>query len=43
MSRSYNRERISDEELEREHKVAYYLSRFEHDNLYPHYNQTVAF
>lgn len=43
MSRSYNRERISDEELEKEHKVAYYLSRFEHDNLYPHYNQTVAF
>ncbi|WP_326512181.1 hypothetical protein [Clostridium intestinale] len=37
------RDLISDEALDNEHKVAYYLSRFEHDLLFPELNQTDAF
>ncbi|MTI69244.1 MAG: hypothetical protein FH751_03170 [Firmicutes bacterium] len=37
------RSSISDEIIEKEHKVAYYLSRFEHDLLFPQYNQSQAF
>jgi hypothetical protein len=41
-SRDY-RSKINTELLMKEHKVAYYLSRFEHDELFPHHNQTQAF
>jgi hypothetical protein len=37
------RSKVNMELLNKEHKVAYYLSRFEHDNLFPHYTQTQAF
>lgn len=36
------RDLISDEALENEHKVAYYLSRFEHDLIFPELSQTEA-
>jgi hypothetical protein len=38
-----HRSKVNMELLNKEHKVAYYLSRFEHDNLFPYYTQTQAF
>ncbi len=37
------RVQVEDALLEKEHKVAYYFSRFEHDILYPKYTQEKAF
>lgn len=40
--RSFHRSKISDKDLRKEHSVAYYLSRFEHDILYPDFSQSQA-
>ena len=37
------RVQVDEELLEKEHKVAYYFSRFEHDILFPQYTQDKAF
>ena len=37
------RVQVDEELLVKEHKVAYYLSRFEHDMLFPQYTQVQAF
>lgn len=41
--RRVKRPRGNIESLDNEHKVAYYLSRFEHDKLFPNNNQSQAF